>query len=158
MIQDTGVVVRFDNRSGKMYGYIETPGKKKVWFHYRNGRYIRVNRQTGELYFSKRWVFLRIPHEGDKICFTECGDIEKPKAKPWSYESIYKKAFRKAERLNEPCPLCGHPMRLHNGNDDTIAECTMCACGTEAFEHEDEPLSTTPSWSTGPGGQEGYES
>jgi hypothetical protein len=114
-----GEVIRFDNRSGRMYGWIKiTEGDAEdigttIWFHYNDGEFLSaydssvewatsVHYGTGEVHLAfannpRANMFdasrLRLPRVGDEIVFEQRSNHlpnEKLKATPWTYARYFR--------------------------------------------------------------------
>ena len=107
---EIGTVKWFDTREGKKFGFVTDEDGKEIFFHFNDGRLIRVNVTKRRPEFSDEPTFktkegirrLRDPKPGDQIVFTRTQGYKGDKASPWCFKSIYDKAIEQVAKLPEP--------------------------------------------------------
>jgi cold shock CspA family protein len=152
---EVGKVVWFHPE--KRYGLISNRWGFDTFFHFNDGRFPAIKNEEVDYGNPKNGKdSLPDPKPGDEVVFEWAkGSNGRDKASPWCYQEMFLDLSLEWERGKELCPNCHDREWDHAGG---LCMVNGCHCGDEAYEHDqEEPLNTTPSWSTGPGGQEGYE-
>ncbi len=88
---ETGIVKWFDAREGKKFGFVTDENGKEIFFHFNDGRPIRVNVTKRRPEFSniptvqtsKGNKRLREPKQEDTIVFVRTQSSKGDKASPW---------------------------------------------------------------------------
>lgn len=98
---EKGVVTFFDSRDNKRYGFIALRSGEEIFFHFNDGRDLRVEEDRLKWYLPSG-KSLADPKPGDVVVFQVEKGRKGLKAAPWTYERNY---FREAKKLRPPHPL-----------------------------------------------------
>ncbi len=148
---EVGVVVFFDSRDNKRYGFVRDTDGKELFFHYNDGRIAANYFEAGlgwEMPANRSSdTILDYPRTGDELFFMRKPGLKGPKASPWTSKESYLQAAE-----TRWCP-CGH----HIDDHDDGRSCLRCKCPDFGTPTESWETFTEVSFTEGPCGHKGYE-
>jgi len=99
---ESGYVKFFDAREGKLFGFLVDELGNELFFHYSDGRSVRVwESHFGDVKFVdlvESTTPLRFPKKGDRLAFDRGRNAKGPKARPWCFKREYDNALDEAKR------------------------------------------------------------
>lgn len=91
---ERGVIKFFDSRKEKRFGFILLPSGDEIFFHFNEGRAVKVGLETPSLMAAPA----REPAKGDILLFERSKNRKGDKAAPWCFASDWKRAEQEIAR------------------------------------------------------------